>query len=104
MRGDALGPVAFITLCVKSGLKRCVSGMTADLPVETVLACLLVCSLSSTSVFTWNFFSSETMVRASCFLEILKFVYDTKEKLAEELSKWETAKEKTFETLHIYRK
>ena len=44
------------------------------------------------------------MVRASSFPEILKFVYDAKEKLAEELSKWETAKEKTFERPHIYRK
>ena len=52
MRGDALGPVAFITLCVKSGSKRRVSGVTADLSVETLFAGLLYFSLSSDFVIT----------------------------------------------------
>ena len=40
MRGDALRPVAFITLCVKFGSKRFVCGVAADLLVEMPLVLL----------------------------------------------------------------
>ena len=39
-RGEALGPVAFITLCVKFGSKRFVCGMAADPSVEMPLVLL----------------------------------------------------------------
>ena len=39
-RGDALGPVAFITLCVKFGSKRFIYDMAADPSVEMPLVLL----------------------------------------------------------------
>ena len=74
MRGDALGPVAFITLCVKSGSKRCVSGVAEDLSVETLFACPLFCSFPSDFVIIWDSFSSEAMVRGSCIADMLELV------------------------------